>query len=55
MAAIDEDFMRMVANLDKDHLLLLAAKAINVVHLVLDELRENEAGDAVEYHGTMHP
>jgi len=51
---LDREFTKMAARLDKDQLLLLAEKAINAMADVLDDMHENEAGDAFEWRGSSN-
>jgi hypothetical protein len=50
----DREFKAMTRDLDKDHLLLLADKAISMALNVLHDMQENEAGDAFEFTGSMN-
>lgn len=53
MDDIDEDFKQMTDGIDLGRLLLLADKALCMMELVLDDIRETEIGDSYEYDGSM--
>jgi hypothetical protein len=54
MDDLDREFLKTAAGCDKDQLLLLAEKAICAMMEVLDEMHENEAGDAIDWNGSMN-
>ena len=53
MSSMDQDFLKMAEPLDKKALLILADHAVSLAEMVLDSIKESEAGDAYEYDGPM--
>jgi hypothetical protein len=53
MEALDIDFDKMTAALDKQHLMRLADTAISCMEDVLAAMAKNDGGDAYDFDGSM--